>query len=188
MKNARAGKIVSKLVRKSHDVVVSNRAGALEMRWRGLLESKDQNAVQEEGIAVAATTAVTSPSSTVSYLQQEPVSSLKHQPPNVQAQNTVAPPKSTNLVEDLLTSSTSKYQHPPLVVANPTPKLDAMALLEDVMLPGFDSSTCLLNSPQPTESNGTHSSSAQQIAVPKRYSTITTESVIGTYHHITYPL
>ncbi len=159
MKKTRAGKVVSKLVRKSRDIVVGTKAGALEKRWRGLLESKeDQDMLQQEGT----TTILSLP--TVSSKQQQ-------QPPKLPAVSSsfstavVSPsPKSKNLL--VVSSSTLKQnQRPPLAVAKPSPKLDAMALLEDVM-PRVDLSL----SQSSAESSGVHSYS-RQVTVSHRHST-----------------
>ncbi len=178
MKKTRAGKVVSKLVRKSHDVVVGNRAGALEKRWRDLLEFKGgQEVMQEEG--TTASTVVVSPS-TVSYLQQEPVASKRH-PPKTPT-STAAPPRSINLVEDS-SSSTSRHQRPPLVVAKSSPKLDTMALLEDVMLPRSNLSPRPFSSPpQSTESSSGVHSSERQAAVSQGRPTAQS----GLYHHLAH--
>ncbi len=160
MKKTRAGKVVSKLVRKSRDIVVGNKAGALEKRWRGLLESKeDQDMMQQEG-----TTTMLSLSTVLSKQQQQPPK-LPAVSSSLSTAVVSPPPKSINLLEDSSSSTLKQNQRPPLVVAKPSPKLDAMALLEDVM-PRVDLSLFQSSS----ESSGVHSSS-RQVTVSHRHST-----------------
>ncbi len=165
MKKTRAGKVVSKLVRKSHDAVVGNRAGALERRWRDLLELQGSQEVvmRDEGTTASTMVAAASPSA-VSYLKQEPVAASKKQHPPKPPTST-QPPRS--MVED--SSSTLRHQQRlPLVVPKPSPKLDAMALLEDVMLPGSSLSPQPFRSPpQSADSSSGVYSSERQAAVPQ---------------------
>ncbi len=164
MKKTRAGKVVSKLVRKSRNIDVGNKAGALEKQWRGLLESKeDQDMEQQKGTI---TTAILS-LPTVSLKQEQQGKSPRMSPPPCLSVISSPSPKSINVLGEDTSSSTLKqqtHQRPPLVVAKqPSPKLDAMALLED-MMPRVD----LVQSWSSSEPRGDVHSYSRKVTVSHR--------------------